>query len=565
MTAKAHRATTWPLLRKDLTEMAAQGKTYWVRGLAVVAVYAVFASIHFHFSSRFSGRELFGMFNFCFAAGVMMFAPMAMASVIAGEKERGGFALLMVTPLTPWELLLQKYLARVIPVLGLILCLLPVYAVCYSSGGIDPDALAGAAALQVVGLLQAGAVGLCMSCVFRSTMAATLAGWLFYATQYLLAAFLHLLEFDKDICMFFFAPCHCARAVFDGRFVDELWRFACLGGTTLLLLLAARGFVLTLAFPSGGNRRIGWIRCLMVKWRGLGVRSHMDGLLSAHDAFRWRELHRLGLASPEFNARIIGWSLLLLAGGGLPLIFLESDARWKFVTSVQAVVCPLAFFIWIALGVAAAHVDRRQRGMDIQSILPGGHTAVLTARTLALGRLSMLLLPFMLALPAWEFTLEFFEPPLQGLEPRTSGMGLLGMALIWLVIPRFLVRLGLYFGQRSVAPAIGLLVSLGILISWSILGEAVTSWADERLQENFNYITLGLRPSSHLAAFMEASEGAIDRLRAISSPVSLPMRVYVSLWGGTSPGEFLLFTSFYWLLGTLLLHRTLHRVRRRYG
>lgn len=545
--------------------MAAQGKTYWVRGLAVVAVYVVFASIQFHYSSHFSGRELFEMFNFCFAAGVLVFAPMAMASVIAGEKERGRFALLLVTPLTPWELLLQKYLARVIPVAGLILCLLPVYAVCYSSGGVAVAALAGAAALQVAGLLQAGAVGLCMSCVFHSTMAATLAGWLFYAAQLLLTIFMHLLEVDNDLCMFFFAPYHCADATFSGPLMDELWRFACLGGTTLLMLLAARGFLLLRPFPSGGNRRIGWIRRLLVKWRGLGVRSHMDGLLPAHDAFRWREMHRLGLASPDFNVRIIGWSLLFLAGGGLPLIFLEPGARSEFVTSVPAVGCPLAYFLWVALGVAAAHVDRRQRSMDLQSVLPGGLEAVLTARAQALGRLSLLLLPFMLALPAWDFTLGFFESAPHGFEPRTTGMALLGMGVIWIVIPRFLVRLGLHFGLRGATPAIGLAVSLGLLISWTVLGEAVPSWVGERLQDNYNAITLGLPPSSHLAACMEAADGAIGRLQAMSSPTSLAYQVYNNFENDITLGRLLIFASFYWLLGTLLLQGSLRRIRRRYG
>ena len=40
MTTRVHRATTWPLLRKDLTEMAAQPRAYWLRMLCVAVLSA---------------------------------------------------------------------------------------------------------------------------------------------------------------------------------------------------------------------------------------------------------------------------------------------------------------------------------------------------------------------------------------------------------------------------------------------------------------------------------------------------------------------------------------------
>ena len=119
MTARVHRATTWPLLRKDLTEMAAQGRGYWLRMLAVVLVFGGFFFV--------AQRGVYGFFglNFIVACILTAIAPAVVASAIAGEKDRNSFALLLITDLKPRELLLQKFMARLIPLLSLLFCLLP--------------------------------------------------------------------------------------------------------------------------------------------------------------------------------------------------------------------------------------------------------------------------------------------------------------------------------------------------------------------------------------------------------------------------------------------------------
>jgi ABC-type transport system involved in multi-copper enzyme maturation permease subunit len=75
---------------------------------------------------------------------VMMAAPAATAGSICLDKARGALTHLLVTDLSDAEIVLGKLAARLVPVLGLVGCALPVMALCTLLGGIDPVALAGA-------------------------------------------------------------------------------------------------------------------------------------------------------------------------------------------------------------------------------------------------------------------------------------------------------------------------------------------------------------------------------------------------------------------------------------
>src|SRR5205814_1089361 len=71
-------------------------------------------------------------------------APAATAGAICQDKARGSLALLFATELSDAEIVLGKLAARLVPVLGMILCVAPVLAIATLFGGIDPVALIGA-------------------------------------------------------------------------------------------------------------------------------------------------------------------------------------------------------------------------------------------------------------------------------------------------------------------------------------------------------------------------------------------------------------------------------------
>src|SRR3954465_1847614 len=92
-------------------------------------------------------------------------APAATAGAVCQDKARGNLTLLFATDLSDAEIVLGKLAARLVPVLGMILCVAPVLAIATLFGGVDPVALIGA--LLVL-----------LSCaVFGCSLALTLSVW----------------------------------------------------------------------------------------------------------------------------------------------------------------------------------------------------------------------------------------------------------------------------------------------------------------------------------------------------------------------------------------------------
>jgi ABC-type transport system involved in multi-copper enzyme maturation permease subunit len=74
---------------------------------------------------------------------VLLAAPAATAGTICLDKARGTLFHIFVTDLSDAEIVLGKLAARLVPVLGLIACTLPVLALMTLLGGVDPVALTG--------------------------------------------------------------------------------------------------------------------------------------------------------------------------------------------------------------------------------------------------------------------------------------------------------------------------------------------------------------------------------------------------------------------------------------
>jgi ABC-type transport system involved in multi-copper enzyme maturation permease subunit len=75
---------------------------------------------------------------------LLLAAPAATAGAVAEDRARGGLLHLLVTDLSNTEIVLGKLFGRLIPVLGLVVCSLPVPGLVALLGGIEPDSLIGA-------------------------------------------------------------------------------------------------------------------------------------------------------------------------------------------------------------------------------------------------------------------------------------------------------------------------------------------------------------------------------------------------------------------------------------
>ena len=173
----------WPLLGKELLEQAARRQTYVLR---VAYALVLFGAFVFYYIRNLGLEPVLalgqgrGPFIFLVRAQfitIFLFLPPMMASAIAAEKERDTLGLLFLTDLTPWELVLQKYIGRLIPMLTLLLLSLPLLAMAYSLGGVSIAMLCSSVETLFLMCLAVGALTLECSAHQASTFQALVRSW----------------------------------------------------------------------------------------------------------------------------------------------------------------------------------------------------------------------------------------------------------------------------------------------------------------------------------------------------------------------------------------------------
>src|SRR4030095_366931 len=171
---------SFPLLARELTERAAQRRTYVVRVIYAMLLFAPFVAAYINFakgsnvSASGLGRQLFVVLTWFQFGGIYLLLPMLMCGAITREKERDSLSLLLLTRLTPGEIILQKYFGGLVPMFSFLLLSLPRAALAYGMGGLGLRDLAFGGFLLLLAALQTAAVALLASVWCRSTAGAIL-------------------------------------------------------------------------------------------------------------------------------------------------------------------------------------------------------------------------------------------------------------------------------------------------------------------------------------------------------------------------------------------------------
>ena len=198
-----------PLLAKELVEQSSRKRTFILRTVYAVLFFAIALLTLWQqmmFTERYGGgplgilgrgREIFLSIVLLQFAGIYFFLPAMMAGVITHEKERDSLTLLLLTDLRPWEIVLQKFISRLIPMLTFLLLSMPLLAVAYAYGGVTATRLWSSVYLMLVACMQVGAVAIFCSAFARSTSGA------FMLTYAILAAMYLGLPILDEMCDFF--------------------------------------------------------------------------------------------------------------------------------------------------------------------------------------------------------------------------------------------------------------------------------------------------------------------------------------------------------------------------
>ncbi len=170
-----------PLLRRELTEQAARPTTYALRVTLGAALFGV-AGLWLFDRTAGGGRDvtilgagdaLLDALATAAEAAIALLVPVYAAGAVASERERRTLSVLLTTELSAGQILAEKLLGRIAPVLSLFLVGLPLAAVVYGLGGVTPVGLGGRTAALVASAVAVASLTLWASVVAPTTRLAT--------------------------------------------------------------------------------------------------------------------------------------------------------------------------------------------------------------------------------------------------------------------------------------------------------------------------------------------------------------------------------------------------------
>lgn len=103
---------------------------------------------------------------------VCLVAPAQTAGALTSERERQTYDGLLVTPLTPWRIVLGKLVAGLAYTCLLLVAAVPLQSMAFLMGGVGPEELLLALLLLFMTMLVFGCLGLWSSARFRTTRSA---------------------------------------------------------------------------------------------------------------------------------------------------------------------------------------------------------------------------------------------------------------------------------------------------------------------------------------------------------------------------------------------------------
>ena len=317
-----------PLLTKELTEIAARRRTYITRVVYALLLFGFFVAINESTLRRAAmnplyamgtGKNMFEILIVLQLAGICLFLPAFSAGLITQEKERDSLVLLLLTELSPWQILLQKLGSGLVSIFSFLLIGMPLAALCYAYGGISAETLFQGVAALFLTCLQVAAFALLCSTRSRTTVGAFIgtyvgAGLLVGAVALAGQAMEYVFnrgqaDFYIELFMHIFPPMLLDHS--DATIAQTLLLSVAPLVATLVFLLLARFYFVRRAFAPPRNRLLSLFRWLdAAAQRGNRLVGNVtfrtrDRALPEDDPIAWREMTRTALGRPHYLVRLL--------------------------------------------------------------------------------------------------------------------------------------------------------------------------------------------------------------------------------------------------------------------
>lgn len=488
----------FPMLGKELLEQSARKRTYVLRVLYALGLFVAFAlfyrdttrhlvvygtTVGFDAGLMGIGKRVFEFTVYAQFFGVFLFLPAMMAGVIASEKERDSFSLLLMTDLRPWEILLEKYLGRLIPMFNFLLLAMPLMAIAYALGGVDRGLIWSGIWTLSWCCLQVGAIALMCSAFCRTTVSSIISsyivGGLFYCSVAIVALIDMVLNdtrhvyWSSDDLVFMFLPPYVFEDAGRKGFNEVVVRSIPIACSTLLFLVLARIFLLRRAFTPARQRMRQLFRWLDARFLSLNklvgdrMLSRRQGDLPEIAPVAWRELSRRSLGQPHHLLRILMAIMTPLTI--LVMVMLQagtfSDMTWRRdqeeLSVVMFMLWPLAVLVVAVVSVNAIASERANQTLQVLLTTPVTGRDIVRQKMQSVRRVVMVMA---VPLLAWA-SLEYYVEQPDNTESLLNFVASVSTILIYLPMVAWL---GILIGMRIKSRNRAILTVLGTIIGWCV-------------------------------------------------------------------------------------------------
>lgn len=490
-----------PLLRRELTELAARRRTWVLRSLAGLlliglaswsvltvlysAIGMMSAPIDFPLQALGIGAEIFPRMALLLFYAVQLLMPSLICGSITIEKERNTLGTLFVTRLSPLTIVLEKLGSRILPMLTFIILTFPVLAWVYTLGGIDHRLLLATLWLLIWECVFYASIGLVCSAWYSTTVGAFIASYVLAGVLFTLTTVVRLrlpLPFpiwrqliDQLSNQPVFAGFGGAGGTIAVEGLSKLfWAVWPAAFASAVLILLARRFLVTRAEVSRSSMLLKVFRALDTFFRDVnqwttGGRMVLQerSTLPDCDPVAWRERSKKSLGKPHYLLRL----LLVLQ---FPVLFVCVLA---YTSNSIVGVQPLLWLLWIitamVIVVKAATLissERTRETLDALLSTPITNTEVLRQKISGMRRMLV-----MLSIPI--LTVHFSKMLMQGTFSLYSGQVaidriswlaayfVLSMLSTW-VLMQMIAWFALRLGARASTQARSFLVTIVALGLW---------------------------------------------------------------------------------------------------
>lgn len=463
-----------PLFTRELIELSNRSRTYLLRiAYAVLLFLAAYLLFYDILSStggdRFAilghGRRMFGTLVGLQFAGIYLFMPAIGCGAFTQEKERNSLGLLFLTRLGPTTILLEKLCSRLVPMFVCLLLAMPLLAFTFSLGGVTDIQFWSSIWLLALTAVQVASITMMCSAYCTSTISAFIASYGLSLSS-----------------LFFCACCGVAFPLMSSGFafgdIPQIITITFLNGISIVVFLVlARGYLTSRAFVVPNSvlfesfRRLDRFYVKIHPSTGQVTIVRHTGSLPIDAPITWRETTKSVLCSTENLIRLVAViEIPLILTLTLALGFGRGEDQDGVVIFVEMLLWMVAILLLVVATTGMIPRERDRQTLEALLTTPLSGREIFLQKLSAIRRLVLSLwIPFgtVVLFLCWLWVERGFRTG-DGFHLATTLLS----ALIYLPL---VVWLSFWFSLRAKSQGRAILISLGVIVAWTILPAMVPS------------------------------------------------------------------------------------------